>query len=239
MLPRSSESLELDDWPPWWSGLGTGQPSPLGLRDHSYAPVWIRTPPCRVKEPVIRLEPMRYAGHIRHAERASPAPPRGGGGGEPNVALLSPGIVVEGCFDPPTSSGSGARLTAPARNPFASRRRDPTRSHTGSSPASRRRSPTGSPHGVGKPPVLFCASRRDGVTGFPKTGTHRPVLSPLVSPSTRLIWRSLLESFAGREEVPPTVEEQVCFRNGGLALPSRAGDRSGGKCRVAPLGLLF
>ena len=72
MLPRSSESLELGRlatlvvWPRHWSTI------PLGLRDHSYAPVWIRTPPCRVKEPVIRLEPMRYAGHIRHAE----APPR-------------------------------------------------------------------------------------------------------------------------------------------------------------------
>ena len=131
MVPRLSDSLELDDWPRWWSGLGSGHHPRRGAVTTLVHQVGFELHPFRVKEPVIRLEPMRYTGCIGHGKRASPAPsPRWGGVEKANCGSSEPwNRRGGGSFDP--------------RHPRVWEC------------ASRRGSQTGSPHGVGKPPVLF------------------------------------------------------------------------------------
>ena len=166
MVPRLSDSLELDDWPRWWSGLGSGHHPRRGAVTTLVHQVGFELHPFRVKEPVIRLEPMRYTGCIGHGKRASPAPsPRWGGVEKANCGSSEPwNRRGGGSFDP--------------RHPRVWEC------------ASRRGSQTGSPHGVGKPPVLFAphgASEKtvrltaSGPDPFPSPGSTPPVLSRLTA----------------------------------------------------------
>ena len=120
---------------------------------------------------VLGFEPQVSLGAcISDTEKGPPQPPPRGGEGwrRPKVALLSPGIVVEGEVSTPDilgfwSAPHGAaakpvRLTAWGNHPFASRRPDVTRS----------------PRGVLSYPFPRLTAQRTHL--FPSRGTPRPVL---------------------------------------------------------------